>query len=249
MEISGPRLGFTSFRRKLEGFGGILSIGDLFNAAPNAHCDHNDALLEAARRMGQAPCPDPMALRRWAGAAPVGAIAVALEAARASGATHVVVKVAPGHLSSPSLARIVDVHRPLGILLLRVPIDQYISRQKAMALKTWRMIDMTAVKPRIDATAFRAARRRQLNQNRMGLYLLQRFGCAVETLRYETLDADGGDPMEILQQTFRRLVVMLVSGGRPAADLTRQDRSAARENKVANWKDFHAEMARRIARA
>jgi hypothetical protein len=244
LEISGPRLGSTTFRRKLEGFGGIMSVGELFNRRPRADPDHGDALLEAARRLGHAPGPDAVAMRSWAADSPVEAIAVALEAAREAGRSHAVVKVAPGHLSSPRLAEIVDLYRPVGIVLLRAPIDQYISRQKALSLGAWRSVDTTQMRPRIDAAAFRAARRRQQNHCRMGLYLLRRFECPVAILRYETLYAEGRDPLDVIRETFAGLGVSLPPASSPSDDLARQDRSGDRSEKVSNWADFHAEMAR-----
>ena len=244
LEISGPRLGSTSFRRKLEGFGGILSVGELYHPKPDAHCDHVEALLESCRRLGHAPGSDGLALRRWAATAPVEAAEVALEAARAAGRPHVVVKAGLGNPGGPGLARVIDVHRPIGLLLLRAPIDQYISRQKALSLGAWRSVDTTEMRPRIDVAAFRAARRRQQNHYRMGLYLLRRAGCPVAILRYEELYAEERDPLEVIRETFAEVGVSLPPATSPTDDLARQDRSRERSEKVANWGDFQAEMAR-----
>jgi hypothetical protein len=242
LEISGPRLGSTSFRRKLTSFGSFVTFGELFHQGQDAHAENLAYLRKAYQQNGHNPGTEDIEIRRLARANPKNAIDRALDVAKAQGVSFAVIKIAPSHLRANELNEIIRQYDCIGIILVRAPIDQYISRQKALELNVWKNVDTTAIRPTISSKAFRSARRRLQNHFRMAVYLLERWQRTKIVISYEDLYNQENDTMEVLRAALAPLQIPLPKGLVPVDDLRRQDAEKDRSKKVANWDTFIAEI-------
>jgi hypothetical protein len=248
LEISGPRMGSTNLRRHLSAFAKVEALGEFFNpkaGPPEGPSEDLCQDISAAMAARGLPRPsDPRALGRLAVAHPLDAVSAALDACARRGTPLAVLKLAPGHLPSQAVRRIVQRFHPFGIVLHRAPIDQFISREKALSLRAWEAVDTTALRPDIRPPAFRAWRWRQENHLRMGLHLLRRYGCPHLVFRYEEVYADPARTGETLARAFREAGFDLGARSGRVAELPRQDRARSRADKVGNWAAFEAGLSR-----
>jgi hypothetical protein len=241
LEILGPRMGSTNLSRHLEAFEKVEALGEFFNPG---YPLPEDLVADVSDAMAAQGLPRAGSRRRQAEIAqahPLEAVDAAIGVCLERGTPHPVLKLAPGHLSGPDTARLVRRFRPYGIVLHRAPIDQFISRKKALSLRTWRSVDTTAIRPTLDPKAFRAWRWRQENHLRLGTYLLRKHGHSSLIFRYEEIYADPTRIGDLLARSFGEAGLDLGRRGE-VDELPRQDKAATRDDKVSNWDAFKADM-------
>lgn len=247
VEISGPRVGSTSFRKKLQAFPNVAAFGELFNptAGPIGLGFPEHLLLpftEEAKDRGIQMEPNYRALNACIAKDPIGAVDIALAASTKQGFDMVVLKLAPGHLETRNFIEIVRRFRPIGAILYRSPIDQFISREKAFKTKAWKEVDTTELRPIISAKAFLAWRWRQQHHLQMGRYIFERERRPYFVLSYEELYEREADPIQLLRTRFGTVGIALGEADAVADDLPKQDRSKSHADKVANWRDFEKDV-------
>jgi hypothetical protein len=236
-------MGSTNLRRHLQAFERVEALGELFRPAFPVAEDLVEDIAEAMAARG---------LRRPEGRAdltavlqsdPIEGIEAALDACVRRGTPHPVLKLGMSHLSAPDMDRFIRHFRPFGMILHRAPIDQFISREKAVSVKTWFEVDTTQLKPEISPAAFRAFHARQQNHLCMGLHLLRKHDCPSVAFAYDDLYAHPGSIHERLRASFAGAGVDLGTHRGRVDEMPRQDRAASRRDKVRNWDAFEADMA------
>jgi len=146
-------------------------------------------------------------------------------------------KIFPNHVSFAEYKRILRLSRCHVLSLVRSPIDCFISRSKARTIAAFKSVDTTDIKPSIEARAFVkfwSSRRRFMRAN---LRTTRELSVRNVLATYENLytaDAASAEKVASLLKSLN------LEGGehRPVRSLPRQDRSAGREDKVANWPEF-----------
>lgn len=247
VEISGPRVGSTSFRKKLQAFPNIAALGEFFNptAGPIGLGLPEHLLMpfkEKAKEREILVEPTYKSLNAYVKTDPIGAVDIALAASNQQGFKVAILKLAPGHLETPHFTELVRRFQPIGAILHRSPINQYISREKAFQAKAWKEVDTTELRPTISTRAFLSWRWRQQHHLQMGRYILEREGRPYFVLSYEELYERGADPIQLLKTRFENVGIALGEADAAADDLPKQDRSKSRADKVANWRDFEKDL-------
>jgi hypothetical protein len=244
LEISGPRMGSTNLRQHLSAFDRVEALGELFLPDFPLAEDLMADVAEAMAARGLRRPADRAALAEVLRADPIEGIEAALDACVRRGTPHPVLKLGMSHLSAPQMDQLIRHFRPFGMVLHRAPIDQFISREKAVSVRTWFRRDTTGIKPRITPASFRGFRARQENHLRMGLHLLRRHGCPHLVFVYEDLYAQPARVHELLARRFEEAGFDLGAHQGWVSEMPRQDNSPSRAGKVENWDVFLAGMGK-----
>ena len=166
-----------------------------------------------------------------------------LDFARAKGKAYAIFKVFPGHLRRYQLDRIIGRFRPEVLVLLRTPLEAYVSLQKANALKTWMLADTTGLKVALDPDDYVAWHDRVSGFYRFAIAAGLARGRHPRVIHYDAIYKCRLTPREALEALFRQMGVSL--GGEAVKSLPVQDRGGDVFEAIENLDAFWARVSER----
>lgn len=246
--VSDRRSGTNNLGYMLSQYPEFLSAGEIFHHKTTyGGFEHFDEYLGwFAARIGLDPgleaAARDAAVTAYTHARPLETVAALIDFARAKGRTCAMFKLFPGHLQNWQLDRIVGRFRPEVLLLLRTPLEAYVSLQKANALKAWMFADTTGMTVRLDADDYRAWHRRASVFYRFAIFSSLARGRHPRIVRYDDLYRARATPQEAVETIFRQMGIGLRAG--TIDNLKVQDRGGSVFESIENFDAFLAALSR-----
>ena len=246
--VSDRRSGTNNLAYMLSQYPEILSAGEIFH--PRTSFGDFEGFDEYfdwfARRIGLDPGLDVAARDRaisaFTHARPLETVAALLERAQARGKAYTMFKVFPGHLRNWQLDRIIGRFRPEMLLLLRTPLEAYVSLQKANALKAWMFADTTGMKVALDPADYLAWHEKASSFYRFAIFSSLARGLHPRILHYDDLYKARATPQQALETIFRQMGIGLQAG--TINNLKIQDRGGSVFESIENFDAFFAALSR-----
>lgn len=246
--VSDRRSGTNNLGFMLGQYPEVLAAGEIFHPRTSyGGFEHYEAFLDhLGARIGLGPGLAPAARGRavaaWTHARPIEAVEALLGFAALKGKTCTIFKIFPGHLRAWQLDRIVGRFRPEVLLLLRTPLEAYVSLQKANALKTWILADTTGMRVRLDAGDFAAWHDRASGFYRFAIFASLARGLQPRIVHYDALYKARAAPQQVVETVFRQMGVPLRAEA--VRNLKVQDRGGSVFDSIENFDAFEADLAR-----
>jgi hypothetical protein len=240
--VSDRRSGTNNLGFMLGQYPEFLSAGELFHHKTSfgGFEFFEEYLGYFAGRIGLDPRLDgearDAAVTRYTHAHPLRTVAALCDFAAAKGKDHVIFKVFPGHLRNWQLDRIVGRFRPEVLLLLRTPLEAYVSLQKANALKAWMFADTTGMRVTLEADDYLAWHRKVSGFYRFAILAALARGLQPRLLHYDELYKARVAPQAVLETIFRQMGIRL--GAAEIENLRVQDRSDSVFDSIENFDAF-----------
>jgi hypothetical protein len=246
--VSDRRSGTNNLGYMLGQYPEVLSAGEIFHPATSyggfayfeAFLGHLEARI--GLEPGLAQDARDRAVSAWTHANPIEAVETLLDFAALNGKTCTIFKVFPGHLRAWQLDRIVGRFRPEVLLLLRTPLEAYVSLQKANALRTWVLADTTGMRVRLDAADFAAWHARTSGFYRFAIFAALARGLQPRIVHYDALYKARAAPQEVVETVFRQMGVPLQAEA--VQNLKVQDRGGSVLDSIENFDAFEAALGR-----
>jgi len=201
--------------------------------------DHLGARIPLAA--GLAPEARDAAIVTHAHAHPIRTVEALLDFAEAKGKTCCLFKIFPGHLRNFQVDRIVGRFRPEVLLLLRTPLEAYVSLQKANQLKAWMFADTTGLRVTLDPEDYLAWHAKVSGFYRFTILACLARGLTPRILGYDELYKARQPPQRVLEKIFLQMGIRLQ--GAEVDSLKVQDKSRSVFDTIENYDAFFAHMA------
>lgn len=154
---------------------------------------------------------------------------------------HIIFKIFPEHLGLWQILHLVTAFRPRIILMMRNPLDSFISGLKAAVTKKYGTEDTTELKVEFKREAYFAYKSAMLGYFSGIAELCAEIGLDYTILRYEDIHAANvADPVEYIRQRLSAAVGEELPYARQERQMplfTKQDRAGSTAEKVANPQD------------
>jgi hypothetical protein len=246
--VSDRRSGTNNLGYMLGQYPEVLAAGEIFHSRTSfGGFEHFEAFLgHLGARIGLEPGLAPAARDRavvaWTHAHPIATVEALLDFAGSKGRTCTIFKIFPGHLRAWQLDRIVGRFRPEVLLLLRTPLEAYVSLQKANALKTWMLADTTGMRVRLDAADFAAWHGRASSFYRFAITSSLTHGLQPRIVHYDAFYKARAAPQQVVETIFRQMGVPLRAEA--VKNLKVQDRGGSVLASIENFEAFQAALDR-----
>jgi hypothetical protein len=172
---------------------------------------------------------------------PIRTVETLLDFARAKDRAYCLFTVFPGHLRSYQIDRIVGRFRPDVLLLLRTPLEAYVSLQKANTLKTWIFADTTGMRVAIDPEDYLAWHKKVSGFYRFTIFACLARGLTPRIIHYDELYKARQSPQRVMETMFLQMGIRLA---RDEIDSLRvQDKSNSVFDTIENYDAFFAHLS------
>ena len=245
--VSDRRSGTNNLGYMLGQYPEVFSAGEIFHHKTTyGGFKHFDEYLGAfAARIGLDPGLDAAArdaaVTGYTHAHPIGTVEALLDFAASKGKAYTIFKIFPGHLRSWQLDRIIGRFRPEVLLLLRTPLEAYVSLQKANALKAWMFADTTGMRVTLDPEDYVAWHDKVSSFYRFAIFASLARGLHPRIIHYDDLYKARAAPQEVLATIFRQMGIPLRAG--EIANLEVQDRGGSVFESIENFDAFFARLS------